>query len=66
MTSPFERHRRLGAERGREAGFTLIEVIVTLAILSIALTLIVGYKPPWSGIAAGSVGSDLAQPADCG
>lgn len=30
------------------AGFTLIEILVTLAILSLALGLIVGYKPPWS------------------
>jgi len=34
---------------GREAGFTLIEVIVTLAILGLSLALIVGYRPPWSG-----------------
>jgi general secretion pathway protein H len=30
-------------------GFTLIEVIITLAILGLALTLVTGYKPPWSG-----------------
>lgn len=29
-------------------GFTLIEVIVTLAILGFALVLVTGYKPPWS------------------
>ena len=34
---------------GREAGFTLIEVIVTMTILGLALALIVGYRPPWSG-----------------
>src|SRR5229473_3202900 len=33
----------------REAGFTLIEVIVTLTILGLALALITGYRPPWSG-----------------
>src|SRR5438045_1542584 len=33
---------------GRMAGFTLIEMIVVLAILGFALVLIVGYKPPWS------------------
>jgi general secretion pathway protein H len=32
----------------RSAGFTLIEVIVTLAILGLALVLVAGYKPPWS------------------
>jgi general secretion pathway protein H len=32
----------------RQAGFTLLELIVVLAILGLALTLIVGYKPPWS------------------
>jgi general secretion pathway protein H len=34
---------------GRDAGFTLIEVIVTLAILGLSLALIAGYRPPWSG-----------------
>lgn len=48
----------------RQAGFTLIELIVVLAILGLALTLIVGYKPPWSsglGIraAAGQLASAL-------
>jgi general secretion pathway protein H len=33
----------------REAGFTLIEAIVTLAILGLSLALVVGYRPPWSG-----------------
>jgi general secretion pathway protein H len=33
----------------REAGFTLIEVIITLTILGLSLALIVGYRPPWSG-----------------
>lgn len=37
-----------GGDRGQEAGFTLIEVIVVLAVLAFALALIVGYKPPWS------------------
>ena len=32
----------------RCGGFTLIEVIVTLAILAFALVLVVGYRPPWS------------------
>jgi general secretion pathway protein H len=35
--------------RRRDAGFTLIEVIVTVAILGFALALIVGYKPARSG-----------------
>jgi len=48
----------------RQAGFTLIELIVVLVILGLALTLIVGYKPPWStglGIraAAGQLASTL-------
>jgi general secretion pathway protein H len=34
---------------GSEAGFTLIEVIVTLAILGLSLALIAGFRPPWSG-----------------
>jgi general secretion pathway protein H len=32
----------------RDAGFTLLEILITLAILSFALVLIVGFKPPWS------------------
>ncbi|MFZ2003912.1 MAG: GspH/FimT family pseudopilin [Stellaceae bacterium] len=34
---------------GEEAGFTLLEMIVVVTILALALTLIVGYRPPWSG-----------------
>jgi general secretion pathway protein H len=34
---------------GRESGFTLIEVIVTLAILGLSFALIAGYRPPSSG-----------------
>ena len=34
--------------RQGETGFTLIEILVVLAILGFALALIVGYKPPWS------------------
>ena len=33
---------------GGFGGFTLIELLVSLAILGFALTLIAGYKPPWS------------------
>jgi general secretion pathway protein H len=32
----------------RMCGFTLLEVIVTLAILGFALVLVTSYKPPWS------------------
>jgi general secretion pathway protein H len=32
----------------RQAGFTLIEILVALAILGFALALIAGYKLPWS------------------
>src|SRR5215467_4648080 len=30
------------------AGFTLIELLVALAVLGLALSLIAGFKPPWS------------------
>jgi general secretion pathway protein H len=50
---------RLDPERCR--GFTLIEVIVTLAILGLALALIVGFKPPWSsGLGLKGTAAELA------
>src|SRR5689334_14944545 len=43
------------------AGFTLIEVIVTLAILGLALALVANYKPPWSsGLGLKGTASELA------
>ena len=49
MISRYERQMTAAArERSREAGFTLIEIIVVLAVVGFALLLIVGYKPPWS------------------
>jgi general secretion pathway protein H len=45
----------------RCAGFTLIEVIVTLAILGLALIVVAGYKPPWSsGLGLKGTASELA------
>ena len=45
----------------RRSGFTLIEVIVTLAILGLALVLVIGYKPPWSsGLGIKGTASELA------
>jgi general secretion pathway protein H len=42
-------------------GFTLIEVIVTLAILAFALVLVAGYKPPWSrGLGLQGTAAELA------
>jgi general secretion pathway protein H len=43
------------------AGFTLIEVIVTLAVLGLALVLITGYKAPWSrGLGLKGTAAELA------
>lgn len=39
---------RRAAARGPGGGFTLIELIVALAVLGFALVLITGYKAPWS------------------
>ena len=42
-------------------GFTLIELLVSLAILGLALTLIAGYKPPWSrGLGLQATAAELA------
>ncbi len=59
MTSPCRGLRpRPGA---RAAGFTLIELIVVLAVMGFALALIVGYKPPWSrGLGLDGAAADLA------
>jgi general secretion pathway protein H len=44
-----------------EAGFTLLEVIITLTILGLALALIVGYRPPWSsGLGLRNAAAELA------
>jgi general secretion pathway protein H len=43
------------------AGFTLIEMIVVLAVLGIALASVAGYKPPWSrGLNLGARAAELA------
>jgi general secretion pathway protein H len=42
-------------------GFTLIELIVTLAVLGFALVLVAGYKPPWSsGLGLKGAAAELA------
>jgi general secretion pathway protein H len=45
----------------RAGGFTLIELLVSLAILGLALSLIAGYKPPWSrGLGLQATAGELA------
>ena len=62
MISPCEPPPRpAGPRRSREAGFTLLELIVTLTILGLALALIVGFKPPWSsGLGLRGTAAELA------
>ena len=46
---------------GRVGGFTLIELLVSLTVLGLALTLIAGYKPPWSrGLGLQATAGELA------
>src|SRR5439155_14896262 len=46
---------------GRYGAFTLIVVIVTFAILGLALALVAGYKPPWSsGLGLKGTAAELA------
>jgi general secretion pathway protein H len=47
--------------RERSGGFTLLEVIITLAVLGFALVLVAGYKPPWSsGLGLKGTAAELA------
>src|SRR5271169_5379825 len=46
---------------GKQGGFTLIELVVALAVMGLALVLIVGYKAPWSsGLGLEGTASELA------
>jgi general secretion pathway protein H len=42
-------------------GFTLLEMVLVLAILGMAMVLVVGYRPPWSrGYEVDTIASELA------
>jgi general secretion pathway protein H len=57
MTLPAEARPR----HPTAAGFTLIELIVTLAVLGLALILIAGYRAPWStGFGLDATAAELA------
>jgi general secretion pathway protein H len=59
--SPPRPHPRGARPRSRAAGFTLIELLASLAVLGLALSLIAGYKPPWSrGLGLRATAAELA------
>ena len=46
---------------GAAAGFTLLEILVVLAILGFSIVLLVGYRPPWSrGFDVDTIAAELA------
>ena len=54
MTSPCDSQRNC-------RGFTLIELMVTLAVAGFALVLVTGFKPPWSrGLGLQGTAAELA------
>jgi general secretion pathway protein H len=48
MTSHIERTAARPASAA-SSGFTLLELLVVLAIMAFSLVLVIGYRPPWSG-----------------
>ena len=60
--SPRRPHPRGARPRSlRGTGFTLIELLASLAVIGLALSLIAGYKPPWSrGLGLRATAAELA------